>query len=109
MDLIKYDDFAKVDFRVGQIIEIIKVENSEKLLRMRVDFGELGIKIVFSGIYSWYKPEELLNKKTVFVVNIEPKKIMNELSEAMIFAAGDGETTSILWLDKEVTNGTKVF
>jgi methionyl-tRNA synthetase len=109
MYLIKYDDFAKVDFRVGQIIEVSKVEGSEKLIKMKVDFGEIGIKMVFSGIYKWYKPEDLVNKKTVFVVNIEPKKVMGELSEAMIFAAGDGETTSVLWIDKDVANGTKVF
>ena len=109
MDLIKYDDFAKVDFRVGQIVEVNKVENSDKLLKMKVDLGELGEKTVFSGIYKWYKPEDLLDKKTVFVVNVEPKRVMGELSEAMIFAAGDGETTSVLWLDKDVINGTKVF
>lgn len=109
MELISYDYFNKVDVRVGQIVEVIKVERSDKLLRMKVDFGEMGIKIVFSGIYTWYKPEDLINKKTVFVVNVEPKKVIGELSEAMIFAAGDGETTSTLWLDKDVPNGTRVY
>lgn len=95
--------------RVGEIVEAVKVENSEKLIRMVVDLGpELGKKIVFSGIYKWYKPEELLNKKTVFVVNVEPKAVMGELSEAMILGAGE-EEVSMLWLDKEMPSGTKVY
>lgn len=111
MEPISWNDFAKVDFRVGEIVEAAKVEDSEKLIRLKVDFGDMGQKLVFSGIYKWYKPEELLGKKTVFVVNMVPKKIMDEVSEAMIFAAEDEEENkmSILILDREIRNGTKVF
>lgn len=116
MELINYADFAKVEFRVGEIIEAKDVEKSEKLLRLLVNFGdELGQKIVYSGIKQWYSPADLLNKKTVFVVNMIPKKIMGEESSAMIFAASadatasQGEKLSILILDKELPVGTKVF
>jgi len=111
MDQITYADFSKVDFRVGQIIEAIKVPESEKLIRMRVDFGEMGIKTVYSGIYKWYSPEYLINKKTVFVVNMVPKKIMGEDSEAMIFGADDEENNSmsLLLLDKDIKNGARVI
>jgi methionyl-tRNA synthetase len=111
MEQIDYADFAKVEFQVGQITEVEKVEASEKLVKMKVDFGESGVKTVFSGIYKWYKPEDLLNKKTVFVINIKPRKIMGELSEAMIFGAenGSGEEMSLLLLDKELPVGSKVF
>jgi len=111
MDQITYADFSKVDFRIGQIIEAISIPESEKLIRMRVDFGAFGIKIVYSGIYKWYKPEELINKKTVFVVNMIPKKIMGEESEAMIFGAEDEEKEimSILILEKDMENGVRVF
>jgi methionyl-tRNA synthetase len=112
MDNISYQDFAKVEFRIGEIIEAVKVETSDKLIRMRVDFGEVcGIKTVFSGIYKYYKPDELLNKKTVFVVNITPRKIMGEESEAMIFGAetDDEEKMSLLILEKDVPNGSRVF
>ena len=112
MEQINYADFAKVEFRVGEIVEAINVEESEKLIRMIVDFGEeLGQKVVFSGIRHWYSPADLLNKKTVFVVNIIPKKIMGEESGAMIFGAEDEENDqmSILVLDKEMAAGTKVF
>lgn len=116
MEQITYADFAKVEFRVGEIMEVKEVENSEKLLRFVVNFGDdLGQKVVYSGIKQWYSPADLLNKKTVFVVNMVPKKIMGEESSAMIFAASadatasQGEQISILILEKDLPAGTKVF
>ena len=110
MELINYDDFAKVEFRIGEIKEAQAVEGSEKLIRLVVDFGkELGERIVFSGIKKWYQLEELINKKTVFVINMVPKKIMGEESQAMIVGAENGDDMSILLLDKDLDNGSKVF
>ncbi|HOY61021.1 MAG TPA: hypothetical protein PK045_00780 [Candidatus Woesebacteria bacterium] len=112
MEQITYDDFAKVEFRVGEIIEAKNVEKSEKLIRLIVNFGEeLGQKIVYSGIRQWYSPADLLNKKTIFIINMIPKKIMGEESEAMIFGAEDEEKNemSILILEKDLPAGTKVF
>ena len=111
MDQIKYDDFAKVEFLVGEIKEAIEVEGSEKLLRLQVDFGEENLRTVFSGIKKWYSPTDLIGKKTVFVANIVPRKIMGEESQAMIFGAEDqaGENMSILFLDKDLPVGSKVF
>ncbi|MBU1117847.1 hypothetical protein KKD37_02685 [Patescibacteria group bacterium] len=119
MDQITYKDFAKVEFRIGEIVEAINVEESDKLIRMIVDFGEeLGQRVVYSGIRHWYPPTDLLNKKTVFVVNMLPKKIMGEESGAMIFAASTevsasqgahNEEMSILILEKDLPKGTKVF
>jgi methionyl-tRNA synthetase len=110
MEQIEYTDFAKVEFKVGEIKEAKKVEGSEKLIRMQVDFGEEKERTVFSGIQKWYQPEDLIGKKTVFVTNIIPRKIMGELSEAMIFAAEDEEgTVIILFTEKEVKNGSKVL
>jgi len=109
MDQIKYDDFAKVEFKIGEIKEAVEVEGSEKLLRLQVDFGEEKLRNIFSGIKKWYNPIDLIGKKTVFVTNIHPRKIMGVESEAMIFAAGDEENISILLLDKDAKNGTKVY
>lgn len=109
MDQIKYDDFAKVEFKVGEIKEASIVEGSEKLLLLQVDFGEENLRTVFSGIKQWYSPEDLIGKKTVFVTNIKPRKIMGVESEAMIFAAGDDEEVALLFLDKDKKNGTKVY
>lgn len=118
MDQIKYDEFAKVEFKIGEIKEAIEVEGSEKLLRLQVDFGEEKLRNIFSGIKKWYSPADLIGKKTVFVTNIFPRKIMGELSEAMIFAAsaeatdGQGEINEkvvILLPDQDLPVGSKVF
>ena len=109
MDLIKFDDFAKVEFRVGEIRECKKVEESEKLLRMEVNFGEEKLRVVFAGIAKNYNPDELIGKKTVFVANVKPRKIMGELSEAMIFAGSSEEKISILLLDKDLPVGAEVY
>lgn len=118
---ITWDDFIKVDSRIGLIEEASNVEGSDKLIRMVVDFGNLGKKVVFSGIRKFYQPEDLINKKTVFVVNVIPKKVMGELSEAMIVGAStfakatadkkdeEEEKMSILILEKDLPNGTKVY
>ena len=111
MDQIKYADFAKVEFMIGEIKEAVEVEESEKLLRLQVDFGEDNLRTVFSGIKKWYKPEDIIGKKTVFVTNILPRKIMGEESQAMIFGAEDetGENMSMLLLDIDLPIGSKVF
>jgi methionyl-tRNA synthetase len=109
MDQIKYDDFAKVEFLVGEIKEAVEVDGSEKLLKLQVDFGEENLRTVFSGIKKWYSPTDLVGKKTVFVTNIKPRKIMGEESQAMIFAAENEENISVLFLDKDLPVGSKVF
>jgi len=109
MDQIKYDVFAKVEFMIGEIKEAIKVEESEKLLKLQVDFGEENLRTVFSGIAKNYSPEELIGKKTVFVTNIIPRKIMGEESQAMIFAGENDGEISILEADKDLPVGSKVF
>lgn len=97
------------EFQIGEIKECKKVEGSEKLLRLVVDFGEETLRVVFSGIAKYYEPDYLIGKKTVFVTNIPPKKMMGEESQAMIFAAGNDENISILLLDKDMPIGTEVF
>ena len=96
-------------FKIGEIRECKKVEGSEKLLRLVVDFGEETPRIVFSGIAKHYEADYLIGKRTVFVTNVPPRKMMGEESQAMIFAAGNDENISILLLDKELPVGTKVY
>ena len=97
------------EFKIGEIKECRKVEESEKLLRLVVDFGEETLRVVFSGIAKYYEPDYLVGKKSVFVTNVEPRKIMGEESQAMIFAAGSDENISILLLDKDMPVGTEVY
>ncbi len=84
--LVTYDDFAKLDFRVGKIIQCEPKEGSEKLLRLKVNFGIDGERNILTGIAPWYTPEELIGKSYIFAFNIEPRKLMGEDSEGMILA-----------------------
>lgn len=93
MDTISFDEFLKVDVRAGKILEASTVEGSNKLLKLKVDFGELGEKQVLSGIQKWYKPEELVGRTYPFVVNLPPREMMGMVSEAMIFAATSHKAT----------------
>ena len=88
---VQYDDFAKLDLRVGTVIDCVEKEGSEKLLRLTVDFGEEGTRNILSGIKQWYKPSDLKDKQFVFVFNLAPRKMMGEESQGMILAAEGGK------------------
>lgn len=123
MDTIKIDDFAKIDIRIGKVIEAKEVEGSEKLIRCVVDFGtEIGTKIIFSGIKKWYKSEDLVGRMLPYIVNLEPRKMpsfvetpegkIQEYSQGMLMAADvkdeNGEEAVILTPVKEVPPGTRI-
>lgn len=112
---ISFDDFEKVDIRMGTVISADVPEWSHWVIRMTVDLGEeLGQKKCFSGIMKFFKPEDLVGKQFPFVVNLAPRKIGpdRELSEAMMIMAvpkEDEETPTVLFnLPEVVANGTKV-
>jgi tRNA-binding protein len=115
MNTINFDDFEKVDIRVGTVVKAEVPEWSHWVIRLEVDLGpEIGVKKAFSGIMKFYKPEDLIGKQFPFVVNLEPKKIgpEKELSEVMMIMAvpkEDEETPTVLFkLQKKVPDGTKV-
>lgn len=88
--LISYDDFARVQLRVGQIVAAEKIEKSEKLLKLQVDLGEpSGPRQIVAGIAKFYKPEELIGRKVSVVANLKPAKLMGQQSNGMILAASD--------------------
>ena len=88
---ITIDDFAKIDLRIAQIVNCEAVEGSTKLLRLTLDVGEGQTRNVFSGIASAYKPEDLVNKLTIMVANLAPRKMKFGLSEGMVLAASHGD------------------
>jgi methionyl-tRNA synthetase len=105
---IAYDDFAKVEMTVGEIISAEKVENADRLLKLKVDFGTETRQIV-SGIAEYYQPEELIGRKSPFVTNLEPRKIRGEESDGMILATKDSEGNfSLLSVDEKIAKGTKL-
>ena len=108
--IIQFNDFAKLDIRVGTVIECVEKEGSDKLLRSIVDFGEEGQRTILSGIKKWYKPDDLKNKQFVFVINLEPRKIMDEYSEGMLLAAdGKNGKPQPLKPKSKTPNGSKIL
>lgn len=106
--IIIFDDFAKLDLRVGTVTNCEEKEGSEKLLRLTVDFGEEGTRTILSGIKEWYKPEDLKDKQFIFIINLTPRKMMGEFSEGMLLAA-DGEKPEPLIIATSVPAGTIIL
>ena len=107
MEMINFEDFVKIDLRIGKIIEAEKVEGSSKIIRTAVDLGEER-KQILAGIGKFYTPEELINKIVIVVANLSPKKIMGMDSEGMILAVKDDNNLSLLGVDKEIKIGSKI-
>lgn len=90
---IKYDDFKKVEIKIGKVLTVEKIEKSEKLLKLTVDFKEAsGPRQIVSGIAKYFPNiEDLINKKCAFVTNLEPRPLMGLESNGMILAVGGGD------------------
>jgi methionyl-tRNA synthetase len=102
------EEFQKIDLRIGKIIVAEKIKNSDKLLRLEVDFGDEWRQIV-SGIAEYYTPEELIGKKAVFVLNLDSKIIKGVESQGMILAGEDENgNLALLVPDKEIKEGAKI-
>ncbi len=104
-DYITYEEFSKIDLRVGRVISAERIEKSKKLLKLIVSLGTEKRQIV-AGIGNEYNPEDLINKNVIIVSNLEPKKIMGIESQGMLLAAG--EKPVILTTEKDVEEGSKV-
>ncbi len=86
--MITIDEFKRVEMRVGLVVEAIDQPGSEKLIKLTVNFGD-ETRTIFTGVRSFgYTPDYFLNKKFIFVTNLEYKKIMGEESQGMILAVG---------------------
>jgi len=101
----KFEDFQKIDLRIGKILKAEKVEKSEKLLKLVVDLGDEKRQLV-AGIGKFYEPDDLLGKEIVVVANLEPKKLMGIESQGMILAADKEGEPVLLIPEKEVPPGT---
>ena len=86
-ELIQFEDFLKLDIRVGIVKACEKLKKSKKLLRFTLDDGSGQDRIILSGIAQWYKPEQLVGTRVLFIANLAPRKIMGEESHGMILSA----------------------
>jgi methionyl-tRNA synthetase len=105
---IEFDDFGKMDIRVGTVLEAEKVAKTKKLLKLKIDTG-FDKRTVVSGIAEYYEPEDLIGKQVSILVNLEPKKLRGIESQGMILCAENADgTLSIVSPDQKVNNGSEV-
>ena len=106
---VPFDDFMKLDIRVGKVLDCQKVPKADKLLQFRIDDG-LGGRTIVSGIAKHYKPEDLIGKNVCFVANLEPRKLKGIESQGMILSAedADGRLIVITPAAGEIAPGSEV-
>ena len=111
MDRISFSDWKKLEIGVGKILKVERVPKTDKLYKLQVDVGkEKPIQIV-TGLVPFYSEEELLNRKIIVLVNLEPAKFKGEISEGMLLCAVDEKEDKcvLLTVEKEVKSGTIII
>lgn len=105
---ISYEDFSKLDIRIGKILSAEKLGN--KMLKLVVDIGNEKRQVI-AGIANYYKPEDVLGKRVLILVNIKPRTILNNESNGMLLVAFDKENDklSLLSPEKDINEGAKVM
>ena len=105
---ITYDDFAKLDIRIGKVIEAEKVKKSKKLLKLKVDTG-VDTRTILSGIAQYFEPDEIVGKQVTVLINLAPRKMMGEMSEGMILMSEDVDgSLQLIAPDKIIKSGSSV-
>lgn len=108
-ETVSYDDFAKLDIRVGTIVAAERVPGTDKLIVCKVDFGDsFGEQTIVSGIAAWYEPADLIGKQCPYIVNLEPRSIRGIESAGMLLAPSSGGSAVLLHPRDEVEPGAAV-
>ncbi len=113
MEGVNFNEWEKLDLRVGKIDEVKDIEGADLLYELIVDFGEeIGKRTICAGLKKYYSKEELKGKKAVFLVNLQPKKLRGIESQGMILAAvsqqEDNKEITLIVPEKDVKEGTKI-
>ena len=104
---ITIDDFIKVDLRIGKIIHVEEVEDSRKMLKLKIDIGSEE-RTIFAGIKKSYTPEDLINKLVVVIINLMPREMKFGTSDGMMLATSSQDEIIIIQPQKDVVPGSKV-
>jgi methionyl-tRNA synthetase len=102
------DQFNAVEIKIGTVRHAERLPDSDKLLRLEVDFGEESLRQILSGIAQFVSPEELVGRQFPFVTNLEPRVIRGSVSNGMLLGVGDGETFALLSPNKQLQSGARV-
>jgi methionyl-tRNA synthetase len=104
---ISIEEFSKIEVKVGTVRSAERVPETDKLLRLMIDFGEAEPRQIISGIAAYApEPETLVGRQLAFVTNLEPRTIRGLESDGMLFAVGEGDTFAFLTPDRPVPPGT---
>ena len=106
--IVSFEDFSKMDLRVGKITKAEAVPQSRNLIKMLIDTGGGELRHAVAGIAQYYSPKELEGKQVAVITNLQPKRMFGIESDVMILAAEDEKTVSILLPDRSVKVGSKV-
>ncbi len=105
--MITYDEFSKLDLRIGRVLEVNPHPDAEKLYLLKVNIGASTISLV-AGIRAFYAAPDLVGKLIVVLVNLEPRSLRGIVSEGMLLAAQSDGDVSVIVSDREATPGSKV-
>ena len=110
MDKISFEDWKKLELKIGKIIKVERVENSDKLYKLQVDLGEETPRQIVSGLVPHFSEDELLGKRIVVLANLAPAKFRGEISNGMLLVADDTKTNKLELLTSfgEVSEGSVV-
>jgi len=103
-----FDDFKNAVIQIGTVESAEAVPNTDKLLRLEVDFGEGVPRQILSGIAEHVRPEEIIGRQFPFITNLEPRVIRGLVSNGMMLAVGEGDTFALLSPTRPVGNGSRV-
>lgn len=107
--MVDYQDFAKLDIRVGVIQEVSLPDWSRKLIRLVVDFGEdIGTRVILAGVRQWYQPDDFMGRKGIFLVNLTPKKMGEDESCGMMLMSDSTDQPRPLWADAQTRAGDSI-
>jgi methionine--tRNA ligase beta chain len=105
---VTFDEFKKLDMRIGIITQVERVPRTEKLYKILVDLGPLGVRQTVSSLVGYYEPNELVGKRVIFLYNLKPTKFAGEVSQGMLLAAEQDDIIALLTTDKDVANGSRI-
>ena len=105
---VSVDEFKRLELRVGTIVEATRVPRTEKLFKVIIDLGPHGRRQTITSLVGYYEAGQLLHKKIVFLTNLKATKFAGQKSEGMLLAASAVEKLSLLTVDRDIPDGSRV-
>jgi methionyl-tRNA synthetase len=105
---VSFEDFKRLDIRVGNITSVEPVRRTGKLYKILVDLGGFGTRQTISSLVGYYEPEELVGKRIIFLTNLKQAKFAGEVSQGMLLAAETDGRLALLTTDREIASGARI-